>query len=80
MSPLIVNGPGRVAAGKVSPALLSIADFLPTFAELAGTQPQPGYTYDGSAAVGALLGREDRSPHSWILAMGDLATTAKLTR
>ena len=77
--PLIVNGPGRVAAGKVSPALLSIADFLPTFAELAGTQPQPGYTYDGRAAVGALLGREDRSPHSWILAMGG-KNDARLTR
>jgi arylsulfatase A-like enzyme len=77
--PLIVNGPGRVAAGKTSAALLSIADFLPTFAELAETQPQPGYTYDGRAAVAALLGREDRSPHSWILAMGG-KNDARLTR
>ncbi len=68
--PLIVNSPGRVPAGKVSHALLTIADLLPTFAEVARTQPEAQYVYDGKPAAAALLGQADRSPHEWILAMG----------
>jgi len=37
--PLIVWAPGRVAAGRSSEALVDFADFLPTFAEIAGTDP-----------------------------------------
>lgn len=76
--PLIVNGPGRVPAGKVSGALMTIADFLPTFAALGGGKPQPGHSYDGRDCSEALLGRADRSPHEWILSMGG-RNQAKLT-
>jgi len=68
--PFIVHAPGRVAQGKVSHALLTIADLLPTFAELARTAPPPEFVYDGRPAAAALLGEADRSPHEWILAMG----------
>lgn len=77
--PFIVNGPGRVAAGKVSDALLTIADMLPTFAAIARGKPQPQFDYDGKAAAAALLGQVDRSPHDWILSMGG-KNEARLTK
>lgn len=77
--PFIVNSPGRVPAGKVSTALLTIADMLPTFAAIAGTTPDTSFVYDGKPAVAALLGQEERSPHEWILAMGG-GNHARLTK
>jgi len=68
--PFIVNCPGRVAGGKVSHALLTIADMLPTLAEIARGAPQSQFDYDGKPAAAALLGQADRSPHEWILSMG----------
>lgn len=78
-APFIVNSPGRVPAGKVSPALLTIADLLPTFAAIAGAEPDSSFVYDGKPAVAALLGQENRSPHEWILAMGG-GNDARLTK
>lgn len=77
--PFIVNGPGRVAQGKVSDALLTIADLLPTFAEIARATPQPQFEYDGKPAAAALLGQADHSPHEWILSMGG-KNEARLTK
>lgn len=68
--PLIVNCPGRVTEGRQSKALMTVADFLTTFAELAGVDPDPAFTYDGKPCAKALLGKSDTSPHSWILSMG----------
>ncbi len=68
--PFVVNSPGRVAEGRVSHALLTIADLLPTFADLARISPPPEFVYDGRPAAAALLGWADRSPHEWILSMG----------
>ncbi len=36
--PMIVNWPGTTPAGKVGKDLTDLTDFLPTFAELAGSQ------------------------------------------
>lgn len=78
-APFIVNCPGRVPAGKVSQALLTIADLLPSFAEIARSRPQPQFDYDGKPSSAALLGQADRSPHDWILAMGG-KNEARLTK
>ncbi len=52
--PLIVRWPGQVEAGSVSDAMLSLADLLPTFAEIAGGKAPAGI--DGRSFVGALNG------------------------
>lgn len=76
--PMIVNCPGRIPAGKRSQALMTIADFLPTFAAIGGGSPADEFTYDGKDCAKALLGQSETSPHSWILAMGG-KNQAKLT-
>ncbi|MFN0068722.1 MAG: arylsulfatase [Limisphaerales bacterium] len=58
--PMIVRGPGRVPAGRVSDAVWWAADFLPTAAELAGTKPPPGL--DGMSVARLLAG--GRAPRS----------------
>ncbi|MFK7852319.1 MAG: sulfatase-like hydrolase/transferase [Akkermansiaceae bacterium] len=76
--PLIVNCPGLVPAGKASGALMTITDFLPTFAAIAGGEPSADFTYDGRDCSEALLGKSEKSPHDWIMAMGG-KNQAKLT-
>jgi len=68
--PFIVNSPKLVASGKESEALLTIADMLPTFAEIGGGKLQPEFEYDGVSVADALLGNAERSAHDWILSMG----------
>jgi uncharacterized sulfatase len=56
--PLIAWWPGQLEAGKVSPALVSSVDFLPTFAELAGIE-LPGYqAFDGISLVNLMEGSD----------------------
>lgn len=76
--PFIVNAPGRVPAGVESNALFTIADMLPTFAELAQAEVAPQFVYDGVSVVDALLGKSPKSPHEFIMAMGG-RNDAKLT-
>lgn len=76
--PMIVNSPGRVPGGRESEALLTIADFLPAFASIAGVSLGHEFTHDGKDGSKALLGQAEESPHSWILAMGG-KNEAKLT-
>jgi arylsulfatase A-like enzyme len=76
--PFIVNAPGRVPAGVKSDALFTIADMMPTFAEIAGAQAPPQFVYDGVSVADALLGKSPDSPHEWIMAMGG-RNEAKLT-
>ncbi len=45
--PLIVNGPGIVAGGRVVDDLIHFADFLPTLAEMAGTSLPSETAIDG---------------------------------
>lgn len=76
--PMIVNGPSRVKKGLESKALMTIADFLPTFAAIGQGKPSQKFTYDGKDCSDALLGSSPRSPHDWILSMGG-KNQAKLT-
>lgn len=49
--PLIAWWPGHLEAGKVSSALISSVDFLPTFAELAGIELPGEQVFDGISLV-----------------------------
>jgi arylsulfatase A len=49
--PLIVRGPGLVPPGTVSRELASLADVLPTLAELAGAAVPAGHPLDGKSLV-----------------------------
>lgn len=63
--PLIVRWPGRIPAGRVSPALTDFADILPTLIDLAGAKLPDDRQLDGSSLKPVLLG--DRSRHrEWI--------------
>ncbi|MBT5902044.1 MAG: sulfatase-like hydrolase/transferase [Opitutaceae bacterium] len=77
-SPFIVNAPGRTPVGIESNALFTIADMMPTFAELAGAKLPEQFVLDGVSVADALLGKSERSPHDWIMAMGG-RNEAKLT-
>ena len=52
--PLIVRGPGLVSPGTVSRELASLADVLPTLAELAGAAVLPDHPLDGKSLVPTL--------------------------
>jgi arylsulfatase A len=54
--PLLVSGPG-VVTGRVSNELVSLADVLPTLAELAGAPLPADRVLDGISQVPELLGR-----------------------
>jgi arylsulfatase A-like enzyme len=68
--PLIVNCPGRVPAGVVTDALTDFTDILPTFAELAGTTPDPRFPSDGLSIAPLLLGQAKDSGREWIVSLG----------
>ncbi len=55
--PAIAWWPGRVAPGGETDHIASFTDFMPTFAELAGTYPPE--SIDGIGFVPTLLGRSD---------------------
>jgi arylsulfatase A-like enzyme len=69
-APFIVNCPGLVPQAKTSDALVDFTDMLQTFADLAGGQPEAGYTYDGFSLKDVFLGKAEASKREWILAMG----------
>jgi arylsulfatase A len=54
--PFIAWWPGQLEAGKVSDALVSSVDFLPTFAELAGIDLPTSQVFDGISLVDLLEG------------------------
>ncbi len=58
--PMVVRWPGKIEGGRVSHALVSSVDFLPTFADLAGMELPAQQIYDGISLTGLLEGaRED---------------------
>ena len=75
-APFIVNFPSLVLGGQTSNVLIDFTDMLPTFAELAVAQPEPGYIYDGLSAKEAFLGKDMQVARSWILAMGSKPAVA----
>jgi len=56
--PFIAWWPGQLEAGKVSSALISSVDFLPTFADLAGAELPDEQVFDGISLVDLLEGSE----------------------
>ncbi len=65
--PMIVNGPGRVPAGRVSDALVDASDVFPTLVELAGAACPEGVAIDGRSFAPVLRGEPDSaSPRQWI--------------
>lgn len=63
--PFIVRWPGKVKAGSVSDALVSLTDLTPTLIELAGGDPVEGL--DGKSFVDVFLG-EKTTHHAYIFA------------
>ena len=61
--PCIARWPGKIPAGRVSNALATMMDWLPTFAGLAGTKPPRNRVIDGKDIWPLLSGRSDKTPH-----------------
>ena len=64
--PCIVSWPGKIPAAKVTQSLISFADFLPTFADVAGAALPANLTIDGKDFAPQLLGKSDAWPRDWI--------------
>jgi arylsulfatase A len=64
--PCMVSWPGKVPTGKVVPSLISFADFLPTFAEVADAKLPSGLKIDGKTFAPQLLGKSEAWPRDWI--------------
>jgi arylsulfatase A-like enzyme len=62
--PMLVHGPGRIPAGRVSDQVWAFWDFLPTAAELAGV-PAPAAT-DGISMVPTLTGKGTQRQHDYL--------------
>jgi arylsulfatase A len=58
--PLIVRAPGTVPAGVTSDALVSLADVLPTIAELAEAKAPAGDAIDGRSFAGVIRGKQPK--------------------
>jgi len=56
--PFIAWWPGHLEAGKLSPALVTSVDFLPTFAELAGVELPEEQEFDGISLVDVMEGSD----------------------
>jgi arylsulfatase A len=63
--PLIVNWPGKVAAGRVSGSLVDTTDFLPTLCAAAGAAVPPELPVDGMNLLPHLLGQTQEGPRRW---------------
>ena len=62
--PCIARWPGKIPAGRVSDAIVTTMDVLPTFAKLAGAQPPTDRILDGKDAWPILSGQPGaKSPH-----------------
>jgi arylsulfatase A len=62
--PLIIKWPGKISAGTRCDDLVELADFLPTFAEIASAPP-PMQKLHGQSFLPQLLGRKG-NPRQWI--------------
>ena len=69
-APFIANCPGLVPEGMETNELVDFTDILPTLAELAHINPDPGFDYDGKSFAGLLLGQSKDSGRDWALSMG----------
>ena len=62
--PLLVSWPGKIKPGSQCDDLIELADFLPTFLELASA-PEPKQSIDGTSFLPQLLGKKG-SPKEWV--------------
>ena len=62
--PLVVSWPGKVVPGSPCNDLVELADFLPTFLDIASA-PEPKQSMDGTSFLPQLLGKEG-SPKEWV--------------
>jgi arylsulfatase A len=62
--PLIANWLGTTPAGRVCDDLIDFSDFMPTFAELAGTTPPKDRPIDGVSFAPQLMGKRG-NPRQW---------------
>ena len=58
--PCLIRWPGHVPAGRVSDAIFSTLDFLPTFGRITGYKPPQDRVIDGVDQTDLLLGRNPR--------------------
>ncbi len=65
LEPLIVSWPGITPEGKVTSDLISSADFLPTFAEIAGAKLPENRIIDGQSFNAQIRG-EKGNPREWV--------------
>jgi len=63
--PMIANQPGVIPAGKVCGDLVDFSDFVPTFAEAAGSEVPGNMKPDGRSFLPQLRG-EKGNPREWI--------------
>lgn len=63
--PMIVNWPGTTPEGKTSTDLVSLTDFFPTFAALAGAELPKGVTIDGQDLSEQIKGGKG-TPREWV--------------
>ena len=64
----IMHWPARIKAGQVVSHPVSALDFLPTFCELAGTQPPEGLALDGTSFLPVLDNKQvpRKKPLVWV--------------
>ncbi|MFA6563007.1 MAG: sulfatase-like hydrolase/transferase [Verrucomicrobiia bacterium] len=75
--PLIVNWPGKAAAGKVSRDLVDSTDILPTICEAAGTSVPTELKIDGRSFLPQVRGERGR-PREWVYSWYSPRQTANL--
>lgn len=63
--PFIANWPGTIEAGRVVDEMVDLTDLLPTFAELAGAEPD-GIARDGISFAPLLFGKPRETIRPWI--------------
>ncbi|MHC4074726.1 MAG: sulfatase family protein [Planctomycetota bacterium] len=64
--PCIIRWPGHVSAGRVSDAIFSTVDFMPTFAKLAGYKIPTDRIIDGVDQTELLLGKNEQGARDYI--------------
>ena len=69
--PCIVRWPGKVPAGRVSKAIFSTLDFMPTFANLAGYKVPDDRVIDGVDQTDLLLGKSEKGARNTFYYQGN---------
>jgi arylsulfatase A len=77
--PFILRQPGTIPAGKVTDAIASNLDLLPTFAAIVGAALPPGLELDG-ADLGAVIFDGAASPHDQIILFDNAKVAAVRTQ